>query len=63
MEMRSERTLRIWRSDRPVRSSPSKTISPEVMRTGGVGSRPMIDSAVMVLPQPLSPTRHSTSLG
>ena len=34
-----------------------------MIRTGGVGSSRMIDSAVIVLPQPLSPTRHSTSLG
>ena len=63
IEMRSKRTARTRRSGSWVRSLLSKTISPEVIRTGGVGSSRMIDSAVIVLPHPLSPTRQSTSLG
>src|SRR4051812_14531153 len=38
------------------RSSPSKRTSPETMRPGGCGTRPMMLSAVTLLPQPDSPT-------
>src|SRR5687767_1309379 len=38
------------------RSSPSKWISPAVMRPGGCGTSPMMLSAVTLLPQPDSPT-------
>ncbi len=38
------------------RSTPSKRISPPAMRPGGCGIRPMMESAVMLLPQPNSPT-------
>src|SRR6185436_4308387 len=39
------------------RSSPSKSTWPAAMRPGGCGTRPMIASAVTLLPQPDSPTR------
>src|SRR5688572_18515761 len=38
------------------RSSPSNSTSPATMRPGGCGTRPMIESAVTLLPQPDSPT-------
>ena len=38
---------------------PSKRIEPPAMRPGGCGTRPMIDSAVTLLPQPDSPTMPS----
>src|SRR6185503_6140801 len=38
------------------RSSPSSSTSPPAMRPGGCGMRPMIESAVTLLPQPDSPT-------
>src|SRR3954471_10432127 len=57
--MRSPRSSRRrsggWRS----RSSPSNRISPPAMRPGGCGTRPMIASAVTLLPQPDSPTSPS----
>src|SRR3954447_24199903 len=41
------------------RSWPSKSTSPPAMRPGGCGTRPMIDSAVTLLPEPDSPTMPS----
>src|SRR6266850_1306149 len=41
------------------RSSPSNSTSPAAMRPGGCGTRPMIESAVTLLPQPDSPTMPS----
>src|SRR2546425_2550423 len=42
-------------------SRPFKQISPPTYRAGGVGTRRAMDSAVTLLPQPLSPTRHTVS--
>src|SRR5436190_15894886 len=38
------------------RSSPSNSTSPAAMRPGGCGTRPMIESALTLFPQPDSPT-------
>ena len=40
---------------------PPKSTSPAVMRPMGKGNKPMIDKAVMLLPQPLSPTSPTVS--
>src|SRR5450631_882728 len=56
MAMRSPRRLRSAAGDRRNRSVPSNRISPPAMRPGGCGTRPMIDSAVTLLPHPDSPT-------
>ena len=55
---------RIWRissSDRATRFSPSKITSPDTMRAAGLGMIRSSDRAVMVLPQPDSPTMPSVS--
>ena len=52
---------RISRSSRSSRSRPSNMHLAAGDRAGRVGSRPMIDSAVTVLPQPDSPTMPSVS--
>ena len=44
-------------------SSPLKKISPATILPGGLGIRRMIDSPVMLLPQPDSPTTPSVSPG
>ena len=42
---------------------PSKRISPLAILPGGIGIRRMIESPVMLLPQPDSPTTPSVSPG
>src|SRR5439155_557943 len=54
--MRSPRSSRIWPLVTRNRSMPSNRISPPAMRPGGCGTKPMIDSAVTLLPHPDSPT-------
>ncbi len=44
------------RSGRAVRSRPSKRMEPATISACGRGCRPMIDSAVIDLPEPDSPT-------
>ena len=56
MEILRPRIFRISSSDFLVRSSPSRMISPETMRAAGLGTSPSRDSAVIVFPQPDSPT-------
>ena len=56
--MRLPRMRRISTSDLPRRSSPSKRISPPVMRAAG-GSRRRMVSASVLLPEPDSPTMPS----
>src|SRR5205085_630044 len=41
------------------RSTPSNSTSPLTIRPGGLGTRPMIESAVTLFPLPLSPTTPS----
>jgi hypothetical protein len=50
------RTDCISRSESFSRSRPSSSIAPDSMRPGGSATRRRIDSAVTVLPEPLSPT-------
>src|SRR4051812_5050649 len=52
----SPRRSRIRAGGNLSRSSPSKSTSPPAMRPGGCGTRPMMESAVTLLPQPDSPT-------
>src|SRR5574341_1295510 len=59
IESLSPRRSRSRRGAAFSRSSPSKTISPPATRPGGCGTRPMIESAVTLLPQPDSPTMPS----
>jgi hypothetical protein len=56
--MRLPRMRRISTSDLARRSSPSKRISPPVMRAAG-GSRRWMVSASVLLPEPDSPTMPS----
>ena len=49
--------------DIPTISCPSNRIEPEAIRPGGSGSNPRIESAVTLLPDPLSPTIPKTSPG
>src|SRR5690606_906733 len=56
------RRRRISRSDFRTRSSPMNRISPPTMRPGWLTSR-MMDAAVMLLPQPDSPTTPTVSPG
>ena len=56
MICRSRRCWRIASDGRPTSSLPSSLTEPEVGRT-----RPITDLAVVVLPQPDSPTRDSVS--
>ena len=53
---RSPASAQVWR--RTI-SSPSKRMRPPLMRVF-TPSRPIMDMAVMLLPQPLSPTRPTT---
>src|SRR6185437_7731436 len=54
------RTRRIWAASSGTRSFPDSSTEPETMRPPG-GSIFMMDMAVMVLPQPDSPTRPTVS--
>ena len=58
--IRLPRRRRISRSDLVTRSSPSKRTAPDAMRAAG-GSKRMIESASVVLPEPDSPTMPSVS--
>src|SRR5215213_2154363 len=60
MAISSPRISRIWESESLNRSLPSKSISPLTILPGGAIRR-MIESAVIDLPQPDSPTRPSSS--
>src|SRR5690606_4346780 len=62
MAMRLPRQRRSSRSDLPARFSPNSRISPATMRPG-CGTKPMMDRAVMLLPQPDSPTTPTVSPG
>ena len=53
------RTSSSWRSPSVVSSCPSKTTEPSTIFAGGLGIRPMIESAVTDFPQPDSPTMPS----
>ena len=55
------RTCRISSSDSLVRSSPSSSTSPETIRAAGLGMMRSRERAVMVLPQPDSPTMPRVS--
>src|SRR5262249_48383363 len=61
IEMSLPRTARICASSSLVRSRPSSSIAPETMRPGGSGMSRITESAVMLLPQPDSPTIASVS--
>ena len=56
IEISLPRISRISGSLSCTRSRPSTLIEPLTMRPGGFGTRRSSDSAVIVLPQPLSPT-------
>src|SRR5499433_1998222 len=60
MAMRAPRTWRMASASLASRSSPSRSTWPAAIRPGG-GTRRMMESDVTLLPQPLSPTRPSTS--
>ena len=55
------RTFCICCSLNPPRSSPLKRTSPLTILPGGSGTSFMMESALMLLPQPLSPTNASVS--
>ena len=57
------RTPRIASSLSASRSTPSSLTEPPAMRPGGSGTSRIRDSAVMLLPQPDSPTIASVSCG
>src|SRR5688572_17104254 len=59
IETRSPRRSRSRCAEAFSRSSPSSSTSPPAMRPGGCGTRPMMESAVTLLPQPDSPTMPS----
>ena len=61
IEMRRPRMLRISRSLLSSRFSPCRRMVPCTMRATGRGTSRSSDSAVMVLPQPDSPTMPSAS--
>jgi len=61
MEMRLPRIRRISASPTAARSLPSNRMRPAAMRPAGLGSRRRIESAVTLLPQPLSPTKPKVS--
>ena len=61
IEMSLPRTRRISSSLILSRSRPPSFTVPETMRPGGSGIRRISDSAVMLLPQPDSPTIASVS--
>ena len=48
-------------SARPTSSRPRKRMLPATMRPGGIGSKPRIDKAPTLLPQPDLPTMPSVS--
>ncbi len=56
IEIALPRSARISSSSMWSRSRPSSRTAPPTIRPGGVGTRRIIDSAVMLLPQPDSPT-------
>ena len=57
------RTARIASSLSASRSTPASLTVPPAMRPGGSGTSRISDSAVMLLPQPDSPTIASVSCG
>src|SRR5262245_61421620 len=61
MAMRSPRIARIAAPSSLSRSCPSNSTSPDSMRPGGSGIRRSSESAVTLLPDPLSPTMASVS--
>ena len=61
MEIFRPRTLHISVSSSAVKSWPFSRIWPPTIRARGLGKRPMMDSAVMLLPHPDSPTTQSVS--
>ncbi len=61
IEMSRPRMARISSSGSCSRSTPSSTTSPSTMRPGGSAISRISDSAVMLLPQPDSPTIASVS--
>ena len=63
IEMRLPRTSPMRASLACTRSSPRNSTRPARMRPGGEGMRRSSASAVMLLPQPDSPTTHSVSPG
>src|SRR5262249_11309960 len=63
IEMSLPRTARICASSSLMRSRPSSSITPETIRPGGSGMSRITESAVMLLPQPDSPTIASVSRG
>src|SRR5215468_3997849 len=63
IEMSLPRTARICASSSLMRSRPSSSIAPETIRPGGSGMSRITESAVMLLPQPDSPTIASVSRG
>ena len=56
MEMSLPRIACMDFSGKSSKFSPLRRMRPSTMRPGGSGTRRMIDSAVTLLPQPLSPT-------
>src|SRR5262245_53878706 len=63
IEMSLPRNARICASSSLTRSRPSSSIEPPTMRPGGSGMSRITESAVMLLPQPDSPTIASVSRG
>ncbi len=61
MLMSLPRMSRICFSDRVNRSRPRNKMQPDANRPGGMGTSPIMLSAVTDLPQPDSPTRASVS--
>ena len=61
IEMSLPRTSRISVSLSASNSRPSSRTSPATIRPGGLGISRMMDSAVMLLPQPDSPTTAKVS--
>ena len=61
IEISLPRTLRISGSLSSSKLRPASLTVPETMRPGGSGIRRISDSAVMLLPQPDSPTIASVS--
>src|SRR5215510_2139296 len=63
IEMSLPRNARICASSSLTRSRPSSSIEPPTIRPGGSGMSRITESAVMLLPQPDSPTIASVSRG
>src|SRR5262249_50382009 len=57
------RTSRIASSSSPSKSTPASFTEPPAIRPGGSGTSRISDNAVMLLPQPDSPTIASVSCG